>query len=139
MDQKQKILEFSKTQMLCVISTVSPDGKPEAALVGIAETDNFEFIFGTSDTSRKYKNLQQNSHVAIVIGHDAKERRTVQIEGVATELEGAEADTYRDILLTKNPFAKKFAEKPDQKWFKVQPTWARYTNFADHEEFEITL
>jgi hypothetical protein len=56
---KKKILDFLGENKLTVISTVdSQNNKPEAAVVAFAEKENLELIFGTSNTSRKYKNIQ---------------------------------------------------------------------------------
>src|ERR1700757_5048617 len=75
---KDSILEFIADYSLCVISTVGQDAKPEAAIVGFSHTEQLELIIGTSNKSRKYANLLQNSHVAIVIGDEIGE---VQYEG----------------------------------------------------------
>lgn len=128
-EQKKTILEFLKTQLLGVIATVdSVSNKPESALVAFSETDHLELIFGTLNDTRKFANLQHNPHVAFVItGGEI----TVQYEGVA-RLAGTpeETDEYRTIHLTKNPAAKKFAHLAQQQFFKVRPTWIRYSNFS---------
>lgn len=53
---------------LTVISTVNADGKPEAAVIGFGQTKNLENVLGTSNTSRKYANIQRDPHIALAIG-----------------------------------------------------------------------
>lgn len=129
------------TQILGVIATVNTKGNPEAALIALTETDTLELIFGTYKSSRKYSNLIQHPHVAVVFGHDMKEGITIQYQGIASEVTGSEMERCRELHITKNPHVRKHAEKPEQRWFKITPTWIRYSNLAvkPHEEFELTL
>src|SRR6185369_13519133 len=107
---KKKLLDFLRENKLMVISTVDSEGnKPEAAVVGFAENENLELIFGTSTTTRKYKNIQGNSMVACVIGWDGR-FGTVQYEGMVRELSKEESGEYSALLIAKNPFSAKFVE-----------------------------
>jgi len=139
--KKQKILDFIGTQLLGVVASVNEQGKPEAALVAFSETKDLELIFGTSHQARKYQNLQNDPHIAFVIGHDFDERITVQYEGEAEEVKGPEVEQCREIHLKKNPRSKKYADTSEQRWFKVTPTWIRYTNLntSPPEEFEVKV
>ena len=75
---------FIDSQRLAVLSSISAvDGKPQSALVGIAVTPNFEIVFDTLQSSRKYRNLIQNPAVSFVIGCAGE--ITVQFEGAARE------------------------------------------------------
>jgi uncharacterized pyridoxamine 5'-phosphate oxidase family protein len=130
MDEQRKIiLDFLKTQLLGVISTVdSANDKPESALVGFSETDTLELIFGTWNDTRKFANLKTNPHVAFVISSPPI---TIQYEGVATmAATPAETDEWRNIHLAKNPKAVKVSTHVKQHFFKVMPAWIRYTNVA---------
>lgn len=141
MDKQTIIIDYIESQPLGIIATVGKEGKPEAALVGVTEVGNLELVFGTPNTSRKYQNLKENSHVALVIGTDATEAITVQYEGEAEELSGEECERCKNLHSTKNPRAKKFADQPEQRWFKVRPTWIRYSNRGAEPpiEFETKL
>ncbi len=138
---KDTILNFLKSSQLTVISTVDMDNnKPECAVVGFAEKENLEIIFGTANTTRKYANIKKNPNVSFVIGWDPR-MGTVQYEGVAKELSSEEATPYTEIMFTKNPFSKRFAENPDQRWFLVTPTWIRLTDMTQtpHQISEVKL
>ncbi len=137
MDQKKKILEFIRIKMLAVLATTAPTGQPEAALVGIGQTDNFELIFGTDKTARKYSHLKQNPRVALVIGWD--DEITIQLEGTAAELVGDELARLKELFFQKVPSARKY-DHPTNMFFKVTPSWARYSDLhsAPPEIFEVT-
>ena len=93
---KDLIYQFINRQKLGVVSTINPDSKPEAAVVGIAVSQSLEIIFDTVTTSRKYQNILHNSHVAFAIGWDNE--ITVQFEGIAEVLDdSSEADKLREI------------------------------------------
>lgn len=139
MNQKKIILDFIKKQRLAVISTVGIDSKPESAVLEFGETEKLEIIFDTFSTSRKYKNLQTNKNVSLVIGWD--ENITVQYEGVAEEVRGKEAKEYQQIYWNKNPKAQRWESREDITYFKVMPKWIRYSDLRKDpwEVFEISL
>jgi pyridoxine/pyridoxamine 5'-phosphate oxidase len=126
---KEDLLAFIKTKQHAVISTVASDGCPEAALIGFGETDDFELIFGTYTTSRKYANLKHNNNVAFVIGWD-EEAITVQYEGIASELAHEEWEHYLALYHKKVPSAVVFKSHPDQSYWKVTPRFVRYSDFS---------
>ena len=140
-NQQQKIADYISTQALGVITTVTVQGRPEAALLAVTETENLELIFGTESSTRKYRNLQHNPHVAFVIGHDFNARITIQYEGIAREISGDEAQQAKELHLKKNPGSSKYANKPQQRWFKVKPTWIRYMSLNERpaDIFEISF
>lgn len=111
---------------LCVISTIHTDGGPEAAVIGFGQTEKLEVIFGTNNTSRKYQNLTQNNHVAIVIGWENGE--TMQYEGVARELREDEIRIVEEHYLKKSPESTKHRDNPQNRYFIVTPTWIRLTD-----------
>jgi uncharacterized pyridoxamine 5'-phosphate oxidase family protein len=138
MDNKKKIFEFLKQLKIGVISTVDQHGKPESAVVGFGVMDNLELFFGTNISTRKYKNVKENPNISFVIGWD--EGITVQYEGVASEFADDQVEQYKEAYFQKNPTAKKFANNPGQTYFKVSPTWIRYTDLSNPEGiFEIKL
>ncbi len=137
---KQDVLSFIKTQQHAVISTCGKTQQPEAALIGFGETDEFELIFGTYKTSKKYKNLKGNNKVAFVIGWQ-EDYITVQYEGEASELEGSAVEKYVSLYHKKVPGAVIYKSHPEQSYWKVKPTWIRYSDLsADKEKvYEFTF
>lgn len=131
MDDTKLVLEFCKKQPLAVVSTISKNGDPEAAVVGFCVTDSLEFIFDTSNQSRKYANIRDNQKIAAVIGWD--KGCTVQYEGVAREItEKMEWEECWKIQIAKEPAAAKYKDLPESRMFKVAPRWVRYTDLSVH-------
>lgn len=123
---KPQILDFIKLQSLAVLSTIGEDGRPQAAVIGFGQTDDFELLFGTDDFSRKYRNMQANPAVALVIGGESGQ--TVQYEGVAEELSRDDLQLVRDNYWRKTPLAEKYDANDSQRYFIVRPKWLRYTD-----------
>ena len=123
---KHALQEFMNAQPVAVISTVTPEGQPEAAVIGFACTAELELIFYTRLTTRKHHNFTANPHAAFVIGW--QDLVTVQYEGVVSQLEGARLADAKAFYLQKNPFAKKFEAEPQVAFFQATPQWIRQTD-----------
>lgn len=137
--KKEKILNFVKSEIIGVVSTVSKKGLPEAASMAISQTDELKFIFQTPNSSRKYENLKANPNVALVFGFSVDTFITVQVEGVASEVDDNERERISKIHVAKNPKSEKYANLPQNKYFLVVPSWIRYWDFKTGEKFEITI
>lgn len=137
MDKKDTILRFLKTQRHAVIATSDME-KPEAALIGFGESDDLTLIFGTFTSSRKYKNIQKNKKIALVVGFN---ETTVQYEGSVEILNGKELTRYKRLFYKKTPSAQQYESHPEQVFFKATPSWIRYVDFTvePHREFECTF
>jgi general stress protein 26 len=122
---------------LGVISTVNSKGNPEAATMVVSQTEDLKLIFQTPNHYRKFKNIKNNSNVAITFGFSMDEFTTVQYEGVAKEAGADEIEICRNIHVAKNPKSKDYAYLPDNKYFIVSPKWARYWDFNKDEHFEL--
>jgi general stress protein 26 len=121
------LLEFLRRHRLGVVGTVSPEGEPQAAVVGVAFTDDLEIIFDTVATSRKCRNLRHDPRIAIVIGWD--EEITVQCEGAADEPSGAERDRILAAYFLAYPDGRERLRWPGITHFRVRLQWARYSDF----------
>jgi uncharacterized protein YhbP (UPF0306 family) len=126
MKSREEIYDFMNNCTLGVISTINPSGLPNSAIVGFGQTKDLEILIGTDNSSRKYTNLKQNSHVAFTIGGETAE--TIQIEGNARELKAEELQLVSDNYWQKNPHAKVHHKNPGERYFIITPTWIRYTD-----------
>lgn len=138
---KKKILEFLKQYKVCVLSTIHIGEKaPQSAVVGFVEQENLELVFGTSNTTRKYKNLQANKNVSVVIGWTG-EMGTIQYEGVVREIPRDESQHYSKKLTKKNPESQKYVKENNQRYFIISPTWIRFVDntATPHAIYEVTL
>jgi uncharacterized protein YhbP (UPF0306 family) len=126
MKTHEELYEFMQGYTLGVISTVDKEKMPHSAIVGFGQTESLEILIGTDNTSRKYRNLSADPHVAFVIGGATAE--TIQFEGLARELKPSELDIIRHNYWRKNPHAEVHHANPGERYFIVTPTWLRYTD-----------
>ena len=127
---RDALLQFMRSEKYAVQTTISPGGRPQAAVVGIAISDGFEIVFDTLASSRKASNLRANPAVALVIGgtRDGDER-TVQYEGTADEPGGVELERLLAIYYERFPDGPTRRLWPGLIYVRVKPTWIRYTDF----------
>jgi pyridoxine/pyridoxamine 5'-phosphate oxidase len=106
---------------LAVVATTDPTGHPEAALVGIAASDDGELLFNAPLDARKTANLARIPHVAVVVGwmNDVP----FQIEGTAVVLSNEQRHLYAAVYETQHPGSR--ALHPDFVLYRVTPTWIR--------------
>ena len=129
---RAEFVEFVRAAKLGVVATVDADGHPEAALVDLAVTDLGEVLFDTKTTARKVVNIGGTQRVALVVGW--ADRVSVQAEGDAEVLWGAEREKYGRIHQEQVPKSRAFRE--DFTLVKMVPTWLRYYD-ARPESFSI--
>lgn len=124
---RAELLAFLRMHRLAVVSTVH-DGAPQAAVVGIAVSDDLEIIFDTLTTSRKYQNLRVDPRAALVIGWDAEQ--TAQLEGVADFPTGAELDACKQVYFAAWPDGRGRETWPYIGYVRVRPNWVRFSDFG---------
>src|SRR5438270_11223904 len=86
---------FIAKHNLAVIGSISPQGAPQSALIGIAVTNNLEIVFDTVRSTRKYTNLIANLACSLVIGWTGD--ITLQYAGEARETDGGDLSPTPDI------------------------------------------
>ena len=57
---REQLLAFMREELYAVQASVSASRTPQAAIVGVIESDRFEVFFDTLGTSRKEDNLRHN-------------------------------------------------------------------------------
>ena len=110
-----------------VVSSISKDGTPQSALVGIAVTEELEVIFDTVRSSRKYPNLIERPSCSIVVGWDGEQ--TVQLEGIATEPTGSVLKRCQEVYFGVWSDGPARMDWPGIAYFVVQPRWVRYSDY----------
>ena len=75
------------------VATATPDGRPSARQVLVKGFDERGFVFFTSYTSRKGRELEENPAVALLF-HLAPVGRQVRVEGKAHRVERGESESY---------------------------------------------
>lgn len=90
---KGKILEVLRSQHLMALSTIRPDGYPQATLVNYVH-DSLVLYFATDSTSQKVGNLSLNNKVSVAIASETEnfnKLRGLSLSGIATRLLETEA------------------------------------------------
>jgi general stress protein 26 len=120
-----------RSERFAVQASVSRDSAAQAAVVGIAVSDDFEIVFDTLNDSRKATNLRDNPSVAFVIGStgDGAER-TVQYEGIADTPSGAELRRLQEIYFSVFPDGRDRLHWKGLIHVRVKPLWIRYSNYG---------
>ena len=128
---RTELLAFLRTQELAVLASLGPDGAPQAAVVGIAVSDELEIVFDTVDSSRKVRNVRADPRVALALGGlTPGDERTVQYEGVADEPTGVDLERARALYFERFPDGReRLARWPGLIHVCVRPTWIRYSDF----------
>ena len=121
------IYAFMKKHRYGVVSSISRDGSPQSALVGIATSRGLEIIFDTVKSSRKYPNLIERPHCSFVIGWSGEQ--TLQYEGIAEEPKGAALQRYQEVYFSVWPDGLARLSWPGIAYFVVHPRWIRYSDF----------
>jgi pyridoxine/pyridoxamine 5'-phosphate oxidase len=122
-----ELLSFLRQHRLCVQSSVTSTGAPQAAVVGYAVSDGLELVFDTLGSTRKAQNLRRNPRVALVVGWD--DDQTVQIEGIADEPCGEELTRLKQVYFAAFPDGVERQAWPSIAYFRIRPQWARYSDF----------
>ena len=112
---KQKAIDILQDNRLMAISTLRPDGWPQATMVSYANEDILLY-FVVSRKSQKFANIERDDRVSLVIGRDFHDPSTIKALSIA-----ARADEVRDpdqrkraikLLLERHPGLKRL-EKPE--------------------------
>lgn len=127
---RQELLAMMRVHRYAIQASVSSTASPQAAVVGVIVTDDFELFFDTLDTTRKMRNLRQNPKIAFVIGGTLEgDERTVQYEGVADEPKGSELASLKTIYFDRFPDGPGRQTWPGLVYVRTRPSWIRYSDF----------
>ena len=128
---RKELVEFVRRQPWAVQASVSPGGAPQAAVIGVVCSDEGELFFDTLESSRKCENLRNEPRLAFVIGWD--DAQTVQLEGLADEPAGSELERLKALYFERFPDGVERAKASRVAYFRVRPTWARFSDFRGAE------
>ena len=132
---KEFLYAFIAKHKHVVVSSVTPDQKPEAAVVGIMVTPDLRIFFDTLSTSRKFANLLANPATAVVIGWD--DETTVQLEGRARVPVGDELKALLQLYYKVFPDGEDRNKNwPDIAYIVIDTEWVKYSDFSASEIIE---
>lgn len=137
--RRNELLELMRRYPLVTAATISPDGAPQAAILGVAVSDRLELVFDTVDNSRKFRNVRHEGRIAVVFGvaggykSGSHDERTVQYEGIADVPDGEELERVRDTIYFKQfPDGRERMKWPHIVHVRVRPVWMRYSNYNEN-------
>lgn len=137
----QSVLDFLKTQRVCVLAVEMMDGSPHAATVHFANSDSpFLFYFETNKVYRKAEALfgRRESRASLVIGMSESVMQTLQLDGVVRLITDDEKSIYEEVYLGKFTEKKEKSQKPDYVKFLFIPSWWRFTEWTKEGKKIIT-
>ena len=117
---------------LGVVASVSADGEPQAATVGLAISEQLELVFDTDTHTRKLANISREPRVAVVCGEG---ELTIQMQGVADLAD----DRLREVYFAAWPDGRERAKSPTITHVRIRPTWIRVSDFATGSIEEVAL
>ncbi|MGW0555625.1 pyridoxamine 5'-phosphate oxidase family protein [Streptomyces sp. NPDC002926] len=135
--KRDELMWFLRRYKLAVQATVTPDGAPQAAVVGFAVSDELEIVFDTVETTRKCLDLRADPRIALVIGWD--DAITVQLEGVADFPTGPELERIQQCYFAAYPDGRDRLTWPGITHVRVRPTWVRYSDFTQDPPHIVEL
>lgn len=111
---KNQIKQLLSSQRLGVLST-HYQGHPYSSLVAFSSSQNLrEVYFATAKTTRKFRNLNQDKRVSMLIDNrsneisDFHDAMAVTVMGTAEVVKGADKTDVMDIHLIKHPYLTDF-------------------------------
>lgn len=126
---REDLLSFMTGEPYGVLATIGPDGRPQAATMGIAVTPELEIVFDTVRRTRKYANLLRHPECCFVIGCSGA--ATVQFEGEARELAGEDLERCRQVYFARHPDGPERLAWEGIVYFAVRPRWIRFTRYGE--------
>ena len=112
---KQKAIDILQDNRLMAISTLRPDGWPQATMVSYANEDILLY-FVVSRKSQKFANIERDDRVSLVIGRDFHDPSTIKALSIAARADEVRYPEQRKraikLLLERHPGLKRL-EKPE--------------------------
>jgi general stress protein 26 len=82
---RQDILNFLQNENVANIATVNENGKPDSSTIYYFVEKNFDILFLTKKETEKYKNIQNQNEVVLIVTNPQK-KVVVKIRGSAIEM-----------------------------------------------------
>jgi nitroimidazol reductase NimA-like FMN-containing flavoprotein (pyridoxamine 5'-phosphate oxidase superfamily) len=122
---KKRIDKVLKSQRIAVLGT-SKNNEPYSSLVGFVVTEDLqELIFATMRQRMKYRNMDANPRVTLMIDdrneqdNDFNETTSITIVGSVEDVKDKTRDYYASRLVERHPVLTDFVSFPDCAIMKV--------------------
>jgi pyridoxine/pyridoxamine 5'-phosphate oxidase len=131
-----ELLAYMRGHTLAVVSTIGPDGGPQAALVGVAVSDDLGIVFDTVTTSRKHANLLRDARASVTFSGPGEQ--TLQYQGAALPVSTtSQADAaWRELYYRAWPECRDHLAWPTLAYWRLEARWLR---FSDYDRGPLTF
>jgi nitroimidazol reductase NimA-like FMN-containing flavoprotein (pyridoxamine 5'-phosphate oxidase superfamily) len=133
---EQKAVEILDQNRLMALSTVRPDGWPQATFVGYAN-EGLLLYFVISRHSQKFGNIEKDDRVSLVIGRDFHDPATIQALSIAAHASEVTDPKQRkhavDLLLQRHPGLRKL-EPPEPSHSAVMRAYPAIVTILDYSK-----
>lgn len=127
---RERVLDYLRTHHVMTLATEGDQGPWAAAVFYVS--DGFTLYFLSAPSTRHCTGIARRARVAATIQEDHADWpriKGIQLEGVASELGGADADRARQLYGDKYPIVGKLAQAPAAivealakiRWYRVVP------------------
>ncbi len=125
---------FLNAHRKMVLAVLDDTGRPNVSLMLYAVDDNLNFYFGTRKQFGKYKSLQKDARVAVLVQEEGLDPlRVVDVQGHAEELSAEETKEKLTFLESKNPAKYYVKDAEDFVMFRVVPENVRWLDATSGE------
>jgi nitroimidazol reductase NimA-like FMN-containing flavoprotein (pyridoxamine 5'-phosphate oxidase superfamily) len=133
---EQKAVEILEQNRLMAISTVRPDGSPQATMVGYA-SEGLLIYFVISRQSQKFANIQKDDRVSLVVGRDFHDPSTIKALSIAAHASEVTDATQRkpavELLLERHPGLRKL-EPPEPSHSTIMRAYPAIVTILDYSK-----
>jgi hypothetical protein len=126
---RDELLAYMRSHKFAVVGSLGASGAPQAALVGIAVTDDLQVVFDTVSTSRKHQNLLRDARASVTFSGPGEQ--TLQLEGNAAQVSMTDTGDarYLSAYYEAWPDGRDRAKWPRIAYWRVAPLWMRYSDY----------
>ena len=124
-ETKGLLRRIMETQRFAVLATLN-NQQPYSNLVAFAVSEDLrQIIFATERNTQKYRNIQANDRVALLIDNrsnnqsDFTEALAITVLGTASELKGDRSKKLVQSYLDRHPSLGEFLQRPDTAVIRV--------------------
>ena len=137
---KNEVYTYLQSLYIAVLSTATPSGAPYAATIYFITDPDLNFYFLTKSDTKKSRNIEENSNVALTTV-DTSTPRTIQASGKVVEVEDptqyrrmleriSEANAKKGGFYWPPPLSK-INSSGDLVLYKFTPEWLRFADFSE--------
>lgn len=133
---EQKAVEILDHNRLMALSTVRPDGWPQATLVGYAN-EGLLLYFVVSRTSQKLANIIKDDRVSLAVGRDFDDPATIKALSIAAHASEVTDAIQRqravDLLLHRHPGLRRLS-RPETPGSAVMRAYPELVTISDYSK-----